>query len=230
MCGRYVLAAPGEAVQAAFGLAERPALTPRYNIAPSQPVAAVRVPAPRAAPVLTELRWGLVPAWARGEAATRRPINARAETVAARPMFRDAFRRRRCLLPADGWYEWATTPGGKQPWYLHAADGGLLAFAGLWERATAPDGQALHTCAILTTSAGPDVSHVHDRMPVLLRSDAQRRLWLDPDVDETADLLPLLAPAEAGTIVAHRVGRRVNNPRHDDAQCIAVDEDPPDTA
>lgn len=230
MCGRYVLATSGEAVQAAFGLSERPALTPRYNIAPSQAVPAVLVPAAGAGPVLTDLRWGLLPGWARGEAAARRPINARSETVAGRPMFRQAFRRRRCLLPADGWYEWEATATGRQPWFLHDRGGALLAFAGLWETATGPDGQPLHTCAILTTEAGADVAHVHDRMPVLLRTPQSRALWLDPAVDSPGTLLPLLAPAAAGTLAAHRVSRRVNNPRHDDALCVVVDEAPPDTA
>ncbi len=228
MCGRYVLASGGDAVQAAFGLADRPMLTPRYNIAPSQPLPAILRRAADTAPELVTLQWGLVPGWAHGETAARRPINARAETVSERPMFRQAFRRRRCLVPADGWYEWSVTAQGKQPWYLQAGDGALLAFAGLWESATGPDGEPLRTCAILTTDASPDLAHVHARMPVVLQRPAERALWLDPTIGDRDSLAPLLGPVRAGAIAARRVGRRVNDPRHDDPRCLAMDEAPPD--
>jgi putative SOS response-associated peptidase YedK len=200
-----------------FGLAEVPSLAPRYNIAPGQPVAVVRrepgVPGRR-----LELRlWGLV-----ASAGRARPgaglVNARAESVARLPAFRDAFRRRRCLVPADGFYEWQ--PRGrnpKQPYHVRPASEPLFGLAGLYESCEGVDGP-LHTCTVLTTEANAAMRAVHDRMPVILPRAAWEA-WLDPALADAAALLPLLRPAPADAIELHPVGLRVNDVRHDDPEC-----------
>jgi len=221
MCGRYVLTAPGEALAELFGLDAAPALAPRYNIAPTQDVLVVR----RAADggrELAAVRWGLIPHWARDARTGARPlINARSETAHQKPAFRDAFRRRRCLVPASGFYEWQRRGAGRggQPYYFHAADDGLLAIAGLWARWPDPLGEPRESCTLLTTTPNEVVRPVHERMPVLLPRSAHGR-WLDP-ATVPAQLTPLLAPCPAGVLAVHPVSPRVNNPREDVPDCIA---------
>lgn len=216
MCGRFNLTASGEEIAEAFDLDEVPPLAPRYNIAPTQPVAVVR-PEP-AAPKrrLALLKWGLVPGGSlEGD---RGFINARAETAWDKPSFREAFARRRCLIPASGFYEWQRTAGArKQPWHLGLASGRVFAFAGLWEPPLAEDGPP--TCAILTTEPNELAREVHDRMPVILDPSAYAR-WLDPAAGAYAALRPLLRPFPAEAMRAFPVGTAVNDPRCDLPVCL----------
>ncbi len=228
MCGRYAFFTPVEAMTRLFGVDEVHAheLAPRYNIAPTQEVPIVRsspfLEADAARAPLRELalaRWGLVPFWAKDPSIGNRMINARGETVAQKPAFRAAFRKRRCLLPADGFYEWVKTDAGKQPWYIHAAGGEPLAFAGLWELWDPPDGGApLASCTIITTGANEFMRPLHERMPVML--DARgREAWLDAAA-APPDLQALLAPAPEALLEAWPVSRRVNSPFNEDASLV----------
>lgn len=221
MCGRYTLTSPLEALRDLFGISERPNLAASYNVAPTHKVATVRV-GDDGGRHFAWLAWGLVPSWAK-EAATSGPlINARGETVASKPSFRDAFRKRRCLIAADGFYEWKTeNPGApKQPYRITLADEGLFAFAGIWERWENPspessDVSALETCAIVTTHAAPSISHIHHRMPVILNT-VEHETWLKAAPDKTQ---ALIRPYEGG-LTAHPVSTRVNAVRNDDAELL----------
>lgn len=220
MCGRFTLTAPPAQIADAFDLDEVPDLRPRFNVAPGQAIATVRQ-APEGGRVLEERRWGLVPRWAKDPKIGARLINARAETAAEKPAFRTAFRRRRCLVPADGFYEWAKAPRGpKQPHHLRRRDRGLFAIAGLWERWRGSDGSELETCTLLTTVANPTVAPIHDRMPVILAPE-RWEVWLDPALEDVDVLAPLLVPEPADRLEAQPVGLRVNRPEHDDAACLA---------
>lgn len=225
MCGRYTLAVPEGALLEAFDV---PDLTfeyaPRYNIAPGQ-----------AAPVVAEdsdgrriglLDWGFLPSWK--DEPTSPFVNARAESVASKRSFAEAFRRRRCLVPADGFYEWRSEGGRKVPYWFHPSDGGVISFAGIWETWHPPASgadqvEARHTFAILTTDANADVSPVHDRMPVVVPSSGRDR-WLHRETP-VDDLESLLSPAPDGTLDARRVSTRVNRPDDDDAELIEPVED-----
>ena len=219
MCGRYTLATPDDSLAELLDLPDPPALEPRYNIAPTQPVAVLRAPPDRDVRQIEMLRWGLVPSWAKDPAIGNRMINARSETVNQKPSFKAAFRRRRCLVPADGFYEWQRLKRGKQPYYIHLVDGGPFAFAGLWEEWADPDGSVIETCTILTTSANELMADLHDRMPVILDRSAYE-LWLDATVQDTRILVPLLRPFPSERLAAHPVSTWVNSPRNDDQDCI----------
>lgn len=241
MCGRYVLSTPFDVVASVLRIAstpgELPLFPPRYNIAPSQDVAIVRRAASGRGNEMAVARWGFVPFWSRNGAAgdgPPPPINARSETADTKPMFREAFKHRRCLIPADGFYEWKAAPGGgrgKQP-YLVTSRSGLFAMAGLWDRWVPHEGGGpLETCVILTTPANPFLSSLHDRMPAILpRRDWDA--WLDPATDPAAAkaLLRPLADGPDGELEMRPVSRRVNSPRHDDAACIAPPEVQPPPA
>jgi putative SOS response-associated peptidase YedK len=215
MCGRTTLIAEARAVAGMFDLAVVPELFPRYNIAPTQPLLAVRlVDGQRAA---VNLRWGLIPSWSKDVAGTGL-INARSETVAEKPAFRTAFRKRRCLVPADGFYEWQPQPSGKQPFLFRRPDHGLFAVAGLWETWVNPEGRSFETCALLTTTANAGVRPVHERMPVLI-DDADFERWLDPAAP-AADLLALLRPAADDALTATPVQRFINNARNEGPRCV----------
>jgi putative SOS response-associated peptidase YedK len=215
MCGRFNLTASGEDVAEAFGLDEIPTLEPRYNIAPTQPIAVVRLDPAARRRRLASLVWGLVP---EGAPETERGfINARAETAWQKPSFRDAFARRRCLVPATGFYEWQRTEGRRQPWLFALASGGVLAFAGLWEP-PAREG-ASPTCTILTTEPNDLARAVHDRMPVILPPD-RWALWLDPEAPGPGALRPLLRAFPAEAMAARPVSTAVNNPRCDTPACL----------
>jgi len=218
MCGRFALAATGEEVAAHYELPEVPFVAPRYNIAPTQPVAAVRLGG-AGEREFTHFQWGLIPSWSKEPSIGSRMINARAETAAEKPAFRAAFRRRRCLLPATGFYEWQATGGRKQPMYIHAAGGGLVSLAGLWEVWQSPDGGLLETCAILTTTPNALMESIHNRMPVILEP-LDYDMWLHPDtpVDQ---LHHLLRPFDAAALDAYPVGTGVNRPQNDSAELIA---------
>jgi putative SOS response-associated peptidase YedK len=218
MCGRYTLTVPGDLLASAFGLEEVPELAPRYNIAPSQLVPIVRG-REDGGRELAFARWGLVPHWAKEAAIGNRLINARADGLADKPSFRDSFERRRCLVPADGFYEWQKVGSRKQPWLLRLAGGAPFAFAGLWSSWTDPaTRETLETCTIVTTEPNELAAAVHDRMPVIL-SEPARATWLD-DRTGRDGLLALLVPFPAGAMEAFPVSTRVNDPAHDDAGCV----------
>lgn len=222
MCGRFTLRAPASVVAEQFGLFELEPFTPRFNIAPTQPVAAVRLAAGdgEARRELVWLHWGLIPSWATDPKIGARMINARSETAAEKPAFRAAMRRRRCLVVADGFYEWHREAGRKQPYLISMKDERPFAFAGLWEHWQGPDGTLISSCTLLTTGANELVAPIHDRMPVILGEEDYPR-WLDPAVEQPGPLLPLLRPYPADRMAMHPVGTYVNSPTHDDPQCVA---------
>jgi putative SOS response-associated peptidase YedK len=192
-------------------------LRPRYNIAPSQEIPAILFDA-GIGRRLEWMRWGLVPSWAKDVSIGARLFNARSETVAVKPSFRSAFRHRRCLIAADGFYEWTPRNRGHQPFHFTSSEQELLAFAGLFESWRGEGGEVIDSCTVLTTEANADVSDVHNRMPALLDA-AQRELWLEP-TSPREDLEQLLAPAPPGSLNKRAVGRRVNDARRDDRSCL----------
>ena len=226
MCGRFTLTSTPDELARRFGLDAPPVLAPRYNIAPGQDVLAVRARA-EGGRVATPLRWGLVPAWSDpASAAAGGPlINARAETAATRPAFHDAYRARRCIVPASGFYEWASRGDFRQPYWIAPGDGAPWGIAGLWERWTAPDGARLESCALLTTAANARIADLHDRMPAIL-APADYAAWLDPVLDTTA-LAELLAPLASDTLELRPVGTRVNRVENDDAALLEPVPEPP---
>src|SRR4051794_17635833 len=219
MCGRYTLLASPEELRELFGLDEVPDLAPRYNIAPSQQVAAVRRVAGQERRELVPLRWGLIPPWADDPAIGNRLINARAKAVADKPSFRSALRCRRCLVLADGLFEWQSLQGKKQPYYFRLRDGRPFAVAGLWERWSRGGHGAVESCTLITTEANDLVRPLHERMPVILPPDGYE-VWLDPAVQRPGQLQPLLRPYRAEEMTAYPVSVRVNSPRNDDAGCV----------
>jgi len=219
MCGRFTLALTGEQLSLAFPWLNVPQqLQPRYNVAPTQPVATV---ANDGRHQVEFFQWGLVPSWAKDPSIGNRLINARAETLAEKPSFRAAYRRRRCLILADGFYEWQSGPdrGAKIPYYLQLASGDPFAFAGLWEIWHAPDGSQLYSCTIITTRPNELVAPIHDRMPAILSPDHFQR-WLSPAELPPQELQPLLGPYPAAAMVAYPVSRAVNNPANEFPECI----------
>jgi len=228
MCGRFTLRAPASVVAEQFALLEVPAFAPRFNIAPSQPVAVVRLAPDGVSPrrELVWLRWGLIPSWGKpakkpegGPALPRDWINARAETAAEKPAFRAAFRRRRCLVLADGFYEWRKTGRQKQPYFLRLRDDRPFAFAGLWEAWEGAEHSYIESCTILTTDANERVAPIHNRMPVILAREDHDR-WLDPSEQRGGALAALLRPFPSDAMEAYPVSRAVNNPKHDAPDCI----------
>jgi len=211
MCGRYFLSSPMDTLEIQFAAEARAAFEPRFNLAPTAVVPVVlATPSGR---IITLHRWGLVPSWAKDPALGARLANARAETAADKPSFRAPFRRSRCLIPADGFYEWQARPGAaKQPYAIRAADGTLLGFAGLWDRWEGPEG-CLDTCTILTTAANAAMAPIHDRMPVIL-APADYAAWLDPAA-LPGGLKALLRPCPPGALRLHPVGPRVGNARNE---------------
>jgi putative SOS response-associated peptidase YedK len=219
MCGRYLFTASREALAQWFRLDDLPMELPaRYNVAPSQPVPVVRAKAEGRECVL--LRWGLIPSWAKDAGFSAHTINARAETLAEKPAYRNAFRRRRCLVPADGFYEWKKVGKEKQPHAIRPRDGNPFAFAGLWEHWQGPGGEVIESTAIVTTSANELLRPLHERMPVILPPE-HYAMWLDPRREDTADLLPLLAPYPDKLLNVYRVSNWVSNARHEGERCIA---------
>jgi len=220
MCGRYSITTPVEAMRALFRfVGPPPNLAPRYNAAPTQALPVVRRDGADDERSLAMLHWGLIPSWARDEKIASRLINARAETLADKPSFRSAFAKRRCLVPADGFYEWRNEKGRKQPYRIRRPDGSVFAFAGLWESWSGkPD--PVETFTIVTTEAAPSIAAIHPRMPVIL-PEAAYRIWLDPTADRHR-LQDLLRPYD-GPLESYAVGSRVNTPATDDPSCF----DPP---
>ncbi len=217
MCGRFTLSQPVAAIASAFKLDEVPNIDPRYNIAPTQLVPTVlRTSAHQRQ--LQMLRWGLIPSWAKDPAMGAKLINARAETVAEKPSFRSAFRHRRCLVVADGFYEWQKQEGKKQPFYFRLQDGQPFAFAGLWESWKDPNGEVVDSCTILTTEANQLMQPIHDRMPVILASQ-DYDLWLDPTV-QSEQLQNLLQPFPSEAMVSYPVSTKVNKPTNDTPELV----------
>jgi len=222
MCGRFTLRTPATLLAELFG-GEPPAELPlRYNIAPTQGVAIVRIDPKTGTRHWQMARWGLIPAWAKDPSIGNRMINARAESVGDKPAYRTAFRRRRCLVPADGYFEWQKTGRAKQPYYIQLSDGSPFAMAGLWDAWIAPDsGSPLESCTVITTDANHLTRSIHDRMPVILPPDVYDR-WLDPQLQAVDTLCDLLRPFDGLSMRAVPVSTHVNNPRNDDPGCIAV--------
>lgn len=226
MCGRFTLAVPKAMLESLFGLDIAGDLPPRFNIAPSQPVAAVRTPE-SGTRELALFQWGLIPSWSKDPAIGARMINARSETAAEKPSFRAAMKRRRCLIPASGFYEWAKAGAAKQPFYIRMRDERPFAMAGLWELWCGEDGSELETCAILTTTPNEVVGEIHGRMPVIIAPD-DFDAWMDPANEKPAAVKPLLRPYPAEEMKAHPVDRRVNSPAADDSSCIEpISAEPP---
>ncbi len=218
MCGRFASTTPPASVARLFKTSGAvPNAAPSWNVAPSQPAMVVRRHPETGERRLDLLTWGLVPHWTKDLAKARKPINARAETVATSPMFREAFHRRRCIVPADAFYEWqAQDDGPKQPYAIARRDGDLLAFAGLWEGWRGPAGEILRTFSIIVTAANEDLAPIHDRMPVIL----EQRDWPGWLGEQEADPTELLRPAEAGTVRIWPVSTRVNKPANNDAALL----------
>jgi putative SOS response-associated peptidase YedK len=229
MCGRFTLTDPDQELAVQFDLPEIPDMQPRYNIAPTQPVAAVRAVPKSEAREMVLLHWGLIPFWAKDPKIGARMINARSETVAEKPAFRAAFRRRRCLVVADGFYEWQKLERGKQPFYIRQRDGQPFAFAGLWEHwqeaedtssSRAPGERlVIQSCTLLTTAPNDFVRPLHNRMPVILHP-SDYELWLDPEVQQPDLLRPLLSAFPPEELEAYPVSRFVNRPGNDDPRCV----------
>lgn len=222
MCGRFSLRARNAAILAEyFDLLDVPLLEPRYNIAPSQPAPVVRLKPDVANPrrELVLLRWGLIPSWAKDPAIGNRMINARAKSLAEKPAFRAAVRRRRCLIAADGFYEWQGAGRSKQPYFIHFRDDRPFAFAGLWETWEGPDHSAVESCTIITTEASEFMRPIHDRMPVIVPPEVYN-VWLDPALQNFDDIAALLVPFSSNEMEAYPVSTLVNNPSHEESGCI----------
>src|ERR1700733_3573571 len=222
MCGRYVIISTPEAIRALFGYAELPNFPPRYNVAPTQPIPIVRLDNGKRSFAL--MRWGLLPAWVKDPKGFALLINARGETVLDKPAFRNAMRRRRCLIPTDGFYEWQPGPP-KRPYFVPAKRGAAgtappLAFAGLYETWTGPNGEEVDTAAIITTTANRTLSFVHERMPVFVAPEAFD-LWLDCANVEADVAAALIAPADEALLEVYEVSTAVNRVANDDAALIA---------
>lgn len=218
MCGRFTLTADQDSFEDRFSLTRFDlGWVPSFNIAPTQEVLAVTNDGSENRPEL--MRWGLVPSWAKDPKIGNRMINARSETLAEKPSFRTAFKRRRCLIPADGFYEWKREGKAKKPMLITANPGGLFAFAGLWETWKQPDDSWLLTCAIITTSANEFMKSIHDRMPVILPRESEAS-WLDPEEQDTAMLSELLLPYDSDRMEAYEVSTLVNSPRNNFPEVI----------
>ena len=219
MCGRFTLTVDPADLQDAFpGFAVPAEMAPRYNIAPSQPVAVI---ANNAKNEIEFFKWGLIPSWAKDPKIGNRMINARAESLAEKPSFRTAYKKRRCLILADGFYEWRKEPGRKTktPMYIRRKDGAPFAFAGLWEAWRASDDKPILSCTIITTTPNSLVEKIHDRMPVILKPEAYEG-WLSPAEQKPESLSELLKPYPASPMTTYPVSKLVNSPRVDSPECI----------
>jgi putative SOS response-associated peptidase YedK len=222
MCGRFALDAPAEALATLFDLPEAPVLAPRYNIAPTQPVGIVRATQDQSGREWALVMWGLVPSWAKDPTIGARMINARSETVAEKPSFRAAYKRRRCLVPASGFYEWQKKGKGKQPHYISMADSRPFGIAGLWESWHGPDGGELQTCTLLTTAPNDLLEPIHNRMPVIIAPEDYAE-WLDHAREDRAffdSLQHLLRAYPAEKMSAYPVSTYVSNARNEGPECI----------
>jgi len=217
MCARYVITSPADAVRALFGYDELPNFPPRYNVAPTQPIPVVRLLDSKRSYAL--VRWGFLPAWVKDPRTFSLLINARGESVLDKPAFRNAMRRRRCLIPADGFYEWSdSTP--RRPYFVRPKSAGPIAFAGLWETWTGPNGEEVDTAAIVTTPANRLLAPIHDRMPVIVAPDAFN-LWLDCATVDATTAAALMTPAADALLECYEVSNAVNRAANDSPELIA---------
>jgi putative SOS response-associated peptidase YedK len=232
MCGRYRLSRRKQLVEEYFGaVSEEGEWNPRYNVAPSQPVLTIRQDACEPVRKLSAMRWGLVPSWAQDPSIGYKTINARSETVATTPSFREPFKSQRCLVPADGFYEWAREGKSKQPYCFEVNGGEMFAFAGLWDRWRNPQGKTIESCTILTTTPNSLLADIHDRMPVILSPD-NYDIWLDPAFRDTPSVSQMLRPFDSVLMRRYPVSVRVNQVQHDDADCseqLALEPSPVQT-
>jgi putative SOS response-associated peptidase YedK len=217
MCGRYTVTSAPEVLRALFRYAEQPNFPPRYNIAPTQPIAIVRLVEGKRQFAL--VRWGLLPSWVKDPKTFALLINARGESVAEKPAFRAAMKRRRCLIPADGFYEWQAAGERKRPYYIHAKSGAPLAFAGLWETWTGPNGEEMETAAIVTTRANRLLAAIHDRMPVIVPPEAFD-FWLDGAHVDAKTAAAIIAPAPEGLLEAYEISTAVNRTANDNPKLL----------
>jgi len=216
MCGRYAITTAPEAIRQLFGYPDQPNFPPRYNVAPTQPVPIVRMVEGNRQ--LALVRWGLIPAWVKDPRGFTLLINARGESVLEKPAFRNAMKRRRCLFPADGFYEWKREGEKKRPYFVRLKSGQPMAFAGVWESWMGPNGEEQETAAIVTTTASRSIAHIHDRMPVIVPPDAFD-FWLDPNVDaQTA--AAVIQPARDALLEAYEVSSAVNRTANDSPMLI----------
>jgi putative SOS response-associated peptidase YedK len=219
MCGRYRLSRRKQIIEEHFDAADwHDDWSPRYNIAPTQPIPVIRQNPKEPIRELSLMRWGLIPNWAKDASGATSTINARSETAATKPAFRDPLKFRRCLIPADGFYEWARKGTSKQPFCFEVNDGELFAFAGLWDGWKNPEGQWIKTCSILTTVPNAVTATVHDRMPVILDRDSYD-LWLDPGMQNVAAVSEMLKPHDAKSMRSYPVSTRINHVANDDEEC-----------
>ncbi len=216
MCGRFVITSSPEALRQLFGYFERPNFPPRYNVAPTQPIPVVVNDNGRH---FRLMRWGLWPAWVKDPRKFTLLINARAETISEKPAFKNAIRRRRCLIPADGYYEWHTSDGVKRPYFIHRRDGRPIGFAAVTENWLGPNGEEVETVAIVTAAASADLATLHPRVPVTIGPD-DFEFWLDCRSDEADSVTPLMRGPEVGEFAWHEISTRVNHVDNDDAQLI----------
>ena len=219
MCGRYRLSRRKQLVEEYFDSAPwDDDWNPRFNIAPTQLVPVIRQNPKEPVRELSLMRWGLIPSWAKDSSVTASMINARSETASTKPAFRDALKSRRCLIPADGFYEWMRTGKAKQPYCFEVGEGELFALAGIWDRWKEPSGNWVKTCSILTTTPNAVTSAIHDRMPVILDPDSYD-LWLDPGMRDVAAASDLLKPYDARLMRCFPIGTRINHVVNDDEEC-----------
>lgn len=219
MCGRFSLGGSAATLASHFNVQESLAWSPRYNLTPTQEILTVVQPA-RAARQIRRMRWGLIPAWAKDPGIGNQLINARAETVATKPAFRIPLRDRRCLILTDGFYEWSSQGGRKQPWFIRMRDASPFAFAGLWDRWAPPDGREVESCTIITTTPNDLIRPFHHRMPVILSPENYDH-WLDVGRHDVNRILPLLKPYPSESMTAYPVSTLVNNPSNDSPACQA---------
>lgn len=219
MCGRFTQTASPAVIAQQFGVTVPSPFTARYNIAPSQAVTAIRIQSGTTTRQLVLLRWGLIPSWAKDTKIGNQCINTKAETVAEKPSFRSAFKKRRCLVVATGFYEWQAQGRTKQAMWIGLRSKEPFAFAGLWEHWQPTEGEPLETCAIITTEPNDLMAPIHNRMPVILPSTAYEQ-WLDPAFQQIEPLKALLHPYSSEELIAYLVSTLVNNPRHDVPQCL----------
>ena len=222
MCGRYNLNATPRRLARQFRLgSDQFELFPRYNIAPSQPVVIIRQNAHTLQRELTHVLWGLIPSWAKDVAIGNRMVNARSESAAVKPGFRGAMKYRRCLVPADGFYEWKKqeNPRRKQPYFIHRKDEALLALAGLWEHWQGPGGEEIETCTLLTTTPNELMATIHDRMPVIL-AEAECDRWIDTTIQDVDAVADLLGPCPANWLTMRPVSSYVNSPKNEGERCM----------
>lgn len=227
MCGRFALTTPQQELARYFAIHSdpmdpMPLFRPRYNIAPTQDVATIRISRERGWRELAAMHWGLIPSWSEDPTSGNRMINARSETIATKPSFRVALKCRRCIIPASGFYEWKKQGKTKQPYYIERVDKAPLAFAGLWEhwKSTArSNDREIESCTIITTEANVMMRELHDRMPVIL-APGDFDVWLDPSIQDVQSIQHLLTCLPDDALTAYAVSMHVNNPKHDDAACL----------